>query len=70
MNATWYLRHFLGETNVSTAPGSGVFYFIFYIKHAERPKSDECSYGMLQLYVCKVNCIHIRPIPIVCNIYL
>ena len=25
MNATWYLRHFLGETNVNTAPGSGVF---------------------------------------------
>ena len=66
MNATWYLRHFLGETNVNTAPGSGALFF--YIKHAERPKSD--GYGMLQLYVCKVNCIPIRPIQIVCNIYL
>ena len=27
MNGTWYLRHFLGETNVKTAPGSGVFLF-------------------------------------------
>ena len=25
MNATWYLRHFLGETNVNTAPGSVFF---------------------------------------------
>ena len=68
MNATWYLHHFLGETNVNTTPGSGALFI--YIKHAERPKSDECSYGMLQLYVCKVNCIPIRPIQIVCNIYL